>query len=108
MSILDIYDSLPEDEKEIIDASDIIFLIMERKKARLAIGLIPKRLGKYYEARFGVGMGCNKIGAFVGLACSSCNRWIECSHAEKCPMNELMGDFDHACIGQAIKEICAT
>lgn len=100
-SILDIYDSLPDDEKRIIN-KDILHRIKEGKKAEYALtALLPAKIRKYYVPHFA------EASNFVGLVCRSCNHWIEYGHKDTCPMPELMGDFDYKAAGQAIKEIKA-
>lgn len=105
-SILDIYDTLPEDEKEIID-ENIIFRIKERKKAKYASEvLLPPALRKYYALYFRTDE--DEIpGLFVGLSCRSCRRWIDLGHDDNCPMNELMNDFDYKKAGQVIEKVKA-
>ena len=87
VSILDIYDELPEDEKEII-TEHVLFLIRENKESKTAIKSIPEAFRKYFSLEFGLGIG-NKEGQFIGLACKSCNAFHP-RHSEDCPIQELM------------------
>jgi hypothetical protein len=105
VSVLDSYDSLPNDEKQIIGAG-ILYRIKENKKAIRAAVLIPEKVRRFYEARFGLGIG-NRGGEFIGFFCSSCNKWIECGHKPNCPVSELAGDMDYAAIKREIEKIRA-
>lgn len=101
-SILEIYDSLPDYEKEILDCDDVLHCIRERQKANAALELIPDRLRKYYVAHFG--RGFERCGEFVGFVCVCCERWLGWGHKSQCPMNELMGDFDCVAADKAMKK----
>jgi hypothetical protein len=106
VSILDLHDSLPDDEKRFID-EDTLYRVRENKKAIRAAMLIPEKVRRYYDAQFGLGMGNNKAGEFISFSCSSCNRWIGGGHDEGCPVSALAGELDYKAIEREVERVRA-
>ena len=102
ISILDIWESLPDEGKEIIGESCLL-KIKEAKKAKYAKHTLPEKWHKYYDPHFSL-MG-HKADCFIGLVCRSCNQWIEYGHIEACPAKEVMGDFDYQAAHKIIEDV---
>jgi len=96
ISILDVWDLLPESEKEMIDPKKI----KGRMKADYAIKtILPPKVHKYYAAH------CNTIMGFIGICCKNCGCWTDFGHTEDCPVDELTGEFDYKSATEKIKKI---
>jgi len=106
ISILDIYDSLPDDEKEIIGPKTL-YHIKENKKSVRASLFIPEVIRRYYIAQFGTGP--TRAGEFMGFNCTACDRWLEYGHGDGCPVEALANqlDLDYKAIAQRIDKIRA-
>jgi len=103
-SLLDIWESLPGDEKSVITES-VLHEIREVKKGNYARDiLLPPEWHKYYQIHFGLGMG-NVEGSFIGLACGSCRTWINYGHDDDCPMGVLMNGFDYLAADKFISNV---
>ena len=66
---------------------------VEKGKAQAALKKLDPRVRRHYSAEYGTGLG-NIEGEFKGLACRSCERWVEFGHAEHCAVADL-----EACLG---------
>ncbi len=101
ISLLDIYDDLPEDEQELLGPH--AYRIGQWRKAERVLELVPENARRYYIAQYSVGPGEHIHGTFgkqpftfIGFICCSCDRWMITGHENNCPMNELMPpDFDY-------------
>ncbi len=95
VSLLDIYDDLPEDEKKILATG--VYRIGQWRRAERAKLVLPERVRKYYVDHYNLEVRSDKpLYEFVGFVCSSCNTWLDCGHSDDCPLNELMApDFDY-------------
>lgn len=95
VSLVDVYDMLPEREKRLLDSRRIMNWVRGWQTADAIMKLLPERLQKYYEAQHSLGVSRDDAGRFVGLCCSNCKQWMECGHAENCAVPEVAGNFDH-------------
>lgn len=82
-SLLDVWDELPDGEKEII-GNKAIYIIEQLALAKYATNyLIEPPLQKYYSVTF------TSAGRFTGIKCRSCKQWLHDEHKSWCPMIEI-------------------